>query len=28
VAGLASLALLGGVVFGLFSFLGLGFGRP
>jgi len=28
IAGLASLALLGGVVFGLFSFLGLGFGRP
>jgi hypothetical protein len=28
VAGLASLALLGGVVFGLFSFLGFGFGRP
>jgi hypothetical protein len=26
--GLASLALLGGVVFGLFSFLGFGFGRP
>jgi hypothetical protein len=28
IAGLASLALLGGVVFGLFSFLGFGFGRP
>jgi hypothetical protein len=27
IAGLASLALLGGVVFGLFSFFGLGFGR-
>jgi hypothetical protein len=28
IGGLASLALLGGVVFGLFSFLGFGLGRP